>query len=112
MSDPISLIEAWLTYVNVQLLGLKPFHVNLIKTTTLLLGSGLVLWMAISKSSERPIALVLERLRGGSARKIIAASGVLLTVVVSYLSLRQFYMYTAASYDLAIYANTLWHVVH
>ena len=112
MADLLTTLEAWLTYVNVQVLGLSPFHFNLVKAPLLLLGFSVLLWAVFVKSSAKHIARLVQWCHGLSCRRLIFTLSGLLTICLSYLSVKQFYSFTAEAYDLGIYSNSLWHTIH
>jgi len=111
MVDLLGMLEAWLTYINVQVLGLKPFHLNLVKTPLLLLGTGTLLWTMLAKSSAARIARFTEWCLGLSCWRLIVTVSALLAGILSYLSLKQYYVFTAEAYDLAIFTNSMWHFI-
>ncbi len=112
MDDPLTTLEAWLTYVNVEVLGLRPFHFNLFKAPLLLLGFSVLLWAVFLNSSAERIARFVQWCHGLSCRRLIFTLSGLLTIGLSYLSLKQFYFFTGGRYDLAVYSNSLWHTIH
>jgi len=112
MADPLGVLEAWLTYINVQVLGLKPFHFNWVKMSVLLFGLGGLGWVNYSRFSAKHVARFICWLRGVSPQWLTLITCSLLTIGVACLSLKQYYSFTTEAFDLAIYSNSLWHTIH
>lgn len=112
MIEFVHSLGTWLTEFNVQVLGVKPFHLNLVKTPLLMLFGGLLLWTVCMRSSEKPIFRFVQWCEGCSPYRCIVLISGLLVVGVFYLSVTQFYVFTAEAYDLGIYSNSLWHTIH
>lgn len=103
-----------LTYINVNLLGLKPFHLNLFKTGIIILCTVIGVWLLTSKAMvKRMMAVVahLNRMSMSQHRKVAWSLGSLFATFLIYLRIRQ-YFELQTNWDMAVEANVAWHMVH
>ncbi len=103
-----------LTYINVNLLGLKPFHLNLFKTGIIILCTAIGVWLLASKAMvKRMMAVVahLNRMSMSQHRKVAWLLGAFFATFLIYLRIRQ-YFELQTMWDMAVEANVAWHMVH
>src|SRR2546427_11905690 len=96
-----------LTYINVELLGLKPFLLNLFKTGMMALCLVLGLWILASKSGiRRAIGLfnILNRLTHEQHRILAWSLGTVFTAFLTWLRFRQ-YFELQTTWDMTTEAN-------
>jgi Predicted membrane protein len=103
-----------LTYLNVNVLGLKAFHLNLFKggMIALLLAIGVSI-LATDRTSQY-ILYVTGRLNAATVkqqRMMGWGGGVAFTGFLIYLRVRQ-YFELQTMYDMTVEANVAWHMVH
>ena len=105
-------MEELITYFNVQIMGLKPFHLNFVKTPLLVFGVVGFLWATLVKSSQTQLDTFIRFCRGWSYKRTILLLSAGLAGGLLWLSLLQFYSFLSAGYDLSIYSNAIWHTAH
>ncbi len=103
-----------LTYLNVDLLGLKPFHLNVFKTGIIALCLALGVWVLASEGGLRHMSGLLARLDRLSLprHRLLAWSlGALFASFLIQLGVRQYFELQTV-WDMAAHANVAWHMVH
>src|SRR5690348_10931534 len=103
-----------LTYINVDILGLKPFQLNLFKTSMMVLfaatGMGLLFSDAfVRQLGNRTADLNVFTIR--QQRILGLCVGLSFTGFLIYLRVRQ-YFELETLYDMTVEANVAWHMVH
>jgi uncharacterized membrane protein len=103
-----------LTYINVDILGLKPFHLNLFKTGMIFLFAAIGMCLLVSKTVVRQLVTHINCLNAFTIRqqRILGWSlGILFTLFLVYLRVRQ-YFELQTMWDMTVEANVAWHMVH
>lgn len=103
-----------LTCLNVGLLGVKPFHLNVFKTGMMALFIAFGLSLLVSKNAENRLVALLTRLNAFSHRqqRLLGWSiGIVFTLFLIYLRVRQ-YFELQTMFDMTVEANVAWHMVH
>jgi len=103
-----------LTYLNVDILGLKPFHLNVFKTGIILFFLVISAWILASRSGfRRTIQLHdhLDRWSTAQHRALAWCMGGLFAAFLIYLRIRQ-YFELQTMWDMTTEANVAWHMVH
>jgi uncharacterized membrane protein len=103
-----------LTYINVDILGLKPFQLNLFKTSMMVLFAATGMGLLFSDAFVRQLGNRTADLNVFTIRqqRILGwCVGLSFTVFLIYLRVRQ-YFELETLYDMAVEANVAWHMVH
>lgn len=103
-----------LTYINVTLLGLKPFHLNLFKTGTMALCLLMGVWVLVSRSGFQRIARLQDGIEQWSDRQhrtLAWCLGGLFAAFLMWLRTRQ-YFELQTMWDMTTETNVAWHMVH
>ena len=103
-----------LTYLNVNWLGLKPFHLNLFKSGIIVLCTAIGIGLLISKAIVKQMMTVVVRLENISIlrhRKAAWIFGALFAAFLIALRIRQ-YFELQLMWDMSVEANVAWHMVH
>src|SRR5437773_10454066 len=96
-----------LTYINVELLGLKPFHLNFFKTGMMALCLALGLWILVTKSGARYVRGFLgslNRMTREQHRILAWSLGTVFTAFLIWLRVRQ-YFELRTMWDMTTEAN-------
>lgn len=103
-----------LTYINVNLLGVKPFHLNFFKSGIIIFCILTGVWLLASKAITTHAIAMVARLNsmGVYRHRVFAWSlGSIFTAFLVYLRFRQ-YFELQTMWDMAVEANVAWHMVH
>ena len=103
-----------LTDLNVNLLGVKPFHANVFKSGIIILCIVTGIWLLASKAITMHAIARVARLNSMcvSRHRMLAWSlGSIFTTFLIYLRFRQ-YFELQTMWDMAVEANVAWHMVH
>jgi uncharacterized membrane protein len=103
-----------LTYLNVNVLGLKAFHLNLFKGGMIALLVAIGVSILITNRTSQYLLHVTGRLNAATVkqqRMMGWGVGVAFTGFLIYLRVRQ-YFELQTMYDMTVEANVAWHMVH
>lgn len=103
-----------LTYINVTLLGLKPFHFNLFKTSLILLCLAASIWILVSRSGLQRVLqrqACFEHWSNNKHQVLSWCLGGLFALFLIDLRVMQ-YLELQTMWDMAVETNIAWHMVH
>lgn len=103
-----------LTYINVNLLGLKPFHLNVVKVPLITLSILTVIWLLVDRRAGQRLASWSSRFEAAPPKTHRYLAFVLIAVWTAFLCFLkiQQHVWMKTGIDLAIYTNVAWHMVH